>query len=646
MNDIILVYLIIGVMAFIVSGIIFFTRLHHIHNQFFKYRQKFRYFPTPKLFVNANGIIYDATHSAASLFGYNDLKNFLFLSIHDFFPALYSIDDSFIEIDTHCILKINGNDKLLHIRAFAMDDNESIWIIEDLSYIEEQEKKFNSVSRAIENAHDGIALMDNNGKLIFANKSLWSIYNISPECRADYLNQNWIKLYSLKGQEVLINDIIPHVNKHKSWSGATWIKSTTGQKFYADLSLQKTNDGYLGIVRDRTDFITEREVFEKTQADLFAAQKNNSISRIMRGLIHDFNNTISVIMGHSELLLEHTEKNDDIKQSLELIVTASQKARAMLGRVRELIPIDTVNALDTDEFNIAAMFDSVIKEHSNIISYNSILSASVKGKGENFADKFHHLIQNAKESSKESRNLIAVSLHHETQKQYYNVSTPKIIKISDTISEFYFGITNAECNYITISVHDLGSGMEHDVLSHASELFFTTKGKHHSGLGLPMIMNFVKDMGGIIVIRSEVGVGTSVSLSIPIIQGSTIWPQDHNTLGLNFMNVINNEHLINPLVTLLESQGHRIFSFSCPLDAMDALRESREEYDIILVHSQLKPIDGRSFISEIKKDFVDIPVILIEEQNSLEKGHEADEAITSPINMALFNQKLEKIINA
>ncbi len=72
-------------------------------------------------------------------------------------------------------------------------------------------------------------------------------------------------------------------------------------------------------------------------------------------------------------------------------------------------------------------------------------------------------------------------------------------------------------DFVAISVNDNGVGMEPDVVKRGFEPFFTTKesGKG-SGLGLAMVHSFAEQAGGIATIDSTVGVGTTVTIFLPV----------------------------------------------------------------------------------------------------------------------------------
>jgi hypothetical protein len=77
-------------------------------------------------------------------------------------------------------------------------------------------------------------------------------------------------------------------------------------------------------------------------------------------------------------------------------------------------------------------------------------------------------------------------------------------------------------DYVVLRLHDTGVGMPLDVQARAFNPFFTTKplGKG-TGLGLSMIYGFARQAGGAVRIKSEVGSGTTVELTLPRFNGNT-----------------------------------------------------------------------------------------------------------------------------
>lgn len=72
-------------------------------------------------------------------------------------------------------------------------------------------------------------------------------------------------------------------------------------------------------------------------------------------------------------------------------------------------------------------------------------------------------------------------------------------------------------NYVRVRVRDNGSGMPPDVLEKIFQPFFTTKGEHGTGLGVPQIGAFMRYIGGHICVTSDPGQGTTFDLFFPVV---------------------------------------------------------------------------------------------------------------------------------
>ncbi len=68
-----------------------------------------------------------------------------------------------------------------------------------------------------------------------------------------------------------------------------------------------------------------------------------------------------------------------------------------------------------------------------------------------------------------------------------------------------------------LSVEDSGEGMDAQTMASARLPYFTTKGKG-SGLGLAIVEKSISDMGGELIIKSEAGKGTTVTITLPYVE--------------------------------------------------------------------------------------------------------------------------------
>jgi len=84
--------------------------------------------------------------------------------------------------------------------------------------------------------------------------------------------------------------------------------------------------------------------------------------------------------------------------------------------------------------------------------------------------------------------------------------------------------------YVAIDVEDQGRGIPPEVLPYIFDPFFSTKGVEGTGLGLSVSYSIIKNHKGRIQVRSEVGVGTTFTIELPVYKGKEghdEWSQNH-----------------------------------------------------------------------------------------------------------------------
>lgn len=77
-------------------------------------------------------------------------------------------------------------------------------------------------------------------------------------------------------------------------------------------------------------------------------------------------------------------------------------------------------------------------------------------------------------------------------------------------------VQRADAAHVKVSVQDNGVGISEENLEHIFEPFFSTKGDFGTGLGLSITYGLVQKLGGEIRVDSEVGVGTTFTVILPV----------------------------------------------------------------------------------------------------------------------------------
>ncbi|MCK8787597.1 ATP-binding protein [Roseomonas sp. NAR14] len=252
------------------------------------------------------------------------------------------------------------------------------------------------------------------------------------------------------------------------------------------------------------------EIAERRQAAaaLQQAQKMESIGRLTGGIAHDFNNLLQVVAGNLHLLARDVAGNARAERRV-----ANALAGAMRGArlASQLLAFGRRQPLEPKVVNIASLVAGMDDLLRRALGEAIVVDLRIDGALWNtlvdpvqLETALLNLAINARDAMDGAGRLTIVA--------------------GNAALDARHAAADAEAapgDYVVLSVGDTGCGMPPEVLAQAFEPFFSTKpeGKG-TGLGLSMVYGFVRQSGGHVRIRSEVGVGTVVRLFLPRAAGA------------------------------------------------------------------------------------------------------------------------------
>jgi len=254
-----------------------------------------------------------------------------------------------------------------------------------------------------------------------------------------------------------------------------------------------------GITRD----VTERVQLE---AQLRNAQQMEAIGRLAGGVAHDFNNILSIIMGHGELLLRASGFDDKARNGIEQIQRAADRAASLTQQLlafsRKQVLQPAVLDLNEAVSDVQKMLSRVIGEDIELIASLHPSLMPVKADPGQVEQVLMNLAINARDAMPQGGRLTM-----ETSNLQLSAEQGRDLDI-------------AAGHYAMLKVTDTGHGMDAATLPHIFEPFFTTKpmGKG-TGLGLSTVYGIVKQSGGSIQVESELARGTVFRVYLPAEHG-------------------------------------------------------------------------------------------------------------------------------
>jgi PAS domain S-box-containing protein len=253
----------------------------------------------------------------------------------------------------------------------------------------------------------------------------------------------------------------------------------------------------------------QRDVTARIQLEeqLRNAQQLEAIGRLAGGVAHDFNNILSIIMGHGELLLAIAGEDERARNGLEQIRRAADRAASLTQQLlafsRKQVLQPKVLDLNEAVSEVQKMLSRVIGEDIELVASLHPSLAPVKADPGQVEQVLMNLAINARDAMPHGGRLMM-----ETSNM-------------DVAEEQGRDLELAPGRYVMLKVTDTGHGMDAETLLHIFEPFFTTKpmGKG-TGLGLSTVYGIVKQSGGSIQVESEAGRGTVFRIYLPVAEGA------------------------------------------------------------------------------------------------------------------------------
>ncbi len=258
-----------------------------------------------------------------------------------------------------------------------------------------------------------------------------------------------------------------------------------------------------GIVLDITERKQSEIEREKLQEQLVKTQKMESVGRVASGVVHDFNNMISVILGFADLALVKMGSSNpfstDMKEIRKAAVRSANLTRQLMTFLRKQKTVPRVLALNKIVEDMINMLRRLAGSKIDLAWQPDTELGQIKIDPVQIDQIMTNLCANARDAIAGKGN-IKVETRNIDFDESYCAEHP----------EFVAG------KFVRLCVIDDGCGMDKNTKKSLFEPFFTTKGEGQGiGLGLSTVYGVVKQNNGFISVDSEPGEGTTFNIYLP-----------------------------------------------------------------------------------------------------------------------------------
>jgi len=324
------------------------------------------------------------------------------------------------------------------------------------------------------------------------------------------------------------------------------------------------------------------------------AQKMEAIGQLTGGIAHDFNNLLTVIRGSADLLRRPELTEEKRRRYVAAISDTADRAAKLTG---QLLAFARRQALKPE------VFDAAIRVHGISDMLRTVLGSRVQLNIEDdcpdcfveadvgqFETALVNMAVNARDAM-DGEGELTISIQRATGAQ--------------------------DTRMVAVTVSDTGHGIPRDLLERIFEPFFTTKevGKG-TGLGLSQVYGFIKQSDGEITVDSEVGVGTTFTLSLPRAEVGRVPEQASRgstepAAGGGLVLVVeDNTDVAQFASQLLGELGFETSLAANAQEAIEQLEERAAEIDIVFSDVVMPGMSGIEFGRVVRERWSRLPVVL------------------------------------
>lgn len=280
----------------------------------------------------------------------------------------------------------------------------------------------------------------------------------------------------------------------------------------------------------RSSVIMELDITEQKnlEAKLQQAEKLQALGTMAGSIAHDFNNLLTTMMGSLELsesLLAQEELQEkqilSVKRLLVNALAAAQKGSTLTERLlsfsrRKKLSLQEVDVAKQLQENYELLSQTLSMRHASRLreTKNAAIKESI------YLDIRCQIPMGILVKTDPSQLELAVmNLCINSSDAMPHGGRIMVILHQETIFDVSLYNNQLSCgDYVVVTVKDEGDGMSAETIAHIFEPFFTTKEVGWgTGLGLAMVYGFAQQSGGDVMVKSQLGSGTEISIYLPIL---------------------------------------------------------------------------------------------------------------------------------
>ncbi|QNP46822.1 response regulator [Sphingomonas sediminicola] len=431
------------------------------------------------------------------------------------------------------------------------------------------------------------------------------------------MNQAFRTAAGMKGKAVYPGDLVAKEDKAAVADAVR--RNARGPAMSGDIAVRLTRDpkepvaltiaGLRGL-GDAAVLLLLKDNSEeaKLKRQIAQATKMQAVGQLAGGVAHDFNNILTAIIGHCDLMLMRHTPGDSDYDDIQQIKSNSNRAA---GLTRQLLAFSRQQTLRPQVLQLPDVVSEVSHLLKRLLGETVVLVVkhgrnlgSIRADPGQLEQVIINLAVNARDAMA-SKGGGTVTI------QTYAVRADQVAELGSEILPI--------ADYTALSVSDTGCGIPANVLGKVFEPFFTTKevGKG-TGLGLSTVYGIVKQSGGFIFADSKVDEGTRFIIYLPVHQAEEPAKArretkggDNELWGTGTVLLVEDEPMVRTVAErALTRHGYSVVTANNGQEALEIL-DRGDEFALLISDVVMPEMDGPTMVREARKSRPDLPVLFM-----------------------------------
>jgi two-component system cell cycle sensor histidine kinase/response regulator CckA len=348
--------------------------------------------------------------------------------------------------------------------------------------------------------------------------------------------------------------------------------------------------------------ITERV---KAESQRRHSEKMEAVGHLAAGFAHDFNNILTVVQGHTSLLLlTNGQLDGQANKALQHVSCAADRAAAL---TRQLLTFGRRQILRPKTLQLNSVLQSLETRLQGLLGEDVMLRLHL-------APHLPLLEADPRMMEEICINLAINAREAMPQGGHFAVRT-EAVEI-----DAWYASAKSEArpgHFICLTVSDNGCGMDAATMNRLFEPFFTTKevGKG-PGLGLAAVYGIVKQHNGWTEVASQPGQGTTFKIFFPLKAPAAAAKTDKKpnateTPRPKTILVVEDESPLRSLVqSILRRSGYCVMDAANGVEALQVWEKNRGEFDLLLTDMVMpEGMSGRELAAKLQAQKPNLKVI-------------------------------------